>query len=128
MGYKSVSPPWAFYLLRRLRQRGAVARARWRMWRESHDGMMQSLIELHMKVDVLHRLSAAQSNPIAHELGRIQELLREEVAKQRALMLQMKLLEVDSSTFVRFLGDRVERFQRETGIGAHFVSDLEEVH
>ena len=115
------------YLLRRLRQRaGAVERAR--VARELHDGAVQSLIAMEMNVDVVRRQSAAQSNPITHELGRIQGLLHEEVLKLRELMQQMKSLEVDSSTFVRFLADTVERFQRETGIGARFVSELEEVH
>ena len=114
------------YLLRRLRQRaGAVERAR--VARELHDGAVQSLIAMEMNVDVVRRQSAAQSNPITQELGRIQGLLHEEVLKLRELMQQMKSLEVDSSTFVRFLGDTVERFQRETGIGARFVSEIEEV-
>ena len=114
------------YLLRRLRQRaGAVERAR--VARELHDGAVQSLIAMEMNVDVVRRQSAAQSNPITQELGRIQGLLHEEVLKLRELMQQMKSLEVDSSTFVRFLGDTVERFQRETGIGARFVCEMEEV-
>jgi signal transduction histidine kinase len=115
------------YLLRRLRQRaGAVERAR--VARELHDGAVQSLIAMEMNVDVVRRQSAAQSNPITYELARIQGLLHEEVLKLRELMQQMKSLEVDSGTFVRFLADAVERFQRETGIGARFVSELEEVH
>jgi two-component system sensor histidine kinase DegS len=115
------------YLLRRLRQRaGAVERAR--VARELHDGAVQSLIAMEMNVDVVRRQSAAQSNPITQELGRIQGLLHEEVLKLRELMQQMKSLEVDSSTFVRYLGDTVERFQRETGIGARFVCEMEEVH
>ena len=114
------------YLLRRLRQRaGAVERAR--VARELHDGAVQSLIAMEMNVDVVRRQSAAQSNPITQELGRIQGLLHEEVLKLRELMQQMKSLEVDSSTFVRFLADTVERFQRETGIGARFVCEMEEV-
>ena len=108
------------YLLRRLRQRaGAVERAR--VARELHDGAVQSLIAMEMQVDVVRRQSATQSSPITAELGRIQGLLREEVLKLRELMQQMKSLEVDSSTFIRFLLDTVERFQRETGIGARFV-------
>lgn len=114
------------YLLRRLRQRaGAVERAR--VARELHDGAVQSLIAMEMNVDVVRRQSAAQSNPITHELGRIQALLHEEVLKLRELMQQMKSLEVDSASFERFLADTVERFQRETGIGARFVSELDEV-
>jgi signal transduction histidine kinase len=115
------------YLLRRLRQRaGAVERAR--VARELHDGAVQSLIAMEMQVDVVRRQSSTQSSPITAELGRIQGLLREEVLKLRELMQQMKSLEVDSPTFIRFLLDTVERFQRETGIGARFVSEVEHVH
>ncbi len=115
------------YLLRRLRQRaGAVERAR--VARELHDGAVQSLIAMEMQVDVVRRQSATQSSPITAELGRIQGLLREEVLKLRELMQQMKSLEVDSSSFIRFLLDTVERFQRETGIGARFVSGVEHLN
>ena len=114
------------YLLRRLRQRaGAVERAR--VARELHDGAVQSLIAMEMQVDVLRRQGAAQSSPLTSELGRIQGLLREEVLKLRELMQQMKSLDVDSSTFLRFLEDTVERFQRETGITARLVSDVQRV-
>jgi signal transduction histidine kinase len=115
------------YLLRRLRQRaGAVERAR--VARELHDGAVQSLIAMEMQVDVVRRQAEAQSSPIAEELARIQGLLREEVLKLRELMQQMKSLEVDSSNFARFLVDTVERFQRETGIGARFVTEVERLH
>lgn len=114
------------YLLRRLRMRaGAVERARFA--RELHDGAVQSLIAVEMQVDVLRRQSATKSSPLTDELSRIQGLLREEVLKLRELMQQMKSLEVDSRKLLPFLGDTVERFQRETGITARFVSQVEEV-
>ncbi len=115
------------YLLRRLRMRaGAVERARFA--RELHDGAVQSLIAVEMQVDVLRRQSASKSSPLTDELSRIQGLLREEVLKLRELMQQMKSLEVDSRKLLPFLGDTVERFQRETGISARFVSETEEVN
>jgi len=111
------------YLLRRLRLRaGAVERARFA--RELHDGAVQSLIAVEMQVDVLRRQSG-KSGPITDELGRIQGLLREEVLKLRELMQQMKSLDVDSRRLLGFLADAVERFQRETGISARFLSDLD---
>ncbi len=125
---KQVGPAvYNVYLLRRLRQRaGAVERAR--VARELHDGAVQSLIAMEMQVDVVRRQSAAQVTPVTAELGRIQGLLREEVLKLRELMQQMKSLDVDSSNFLRFLEDTTERFQRETGIGTRFVSEIEEIH
>jgi signal transduction histidine kinase len=113
------------YLLRRLRLRaGALERARFA--RELHDGAVQSLIAVEMQVDVLRRQSVTRSEMVPEELGRIQGLLREEVLKLRELMQQMKSLDVDSRKLIAFLGDTVERFQRETGITARFSCDLEE--
>jgi len=113
-------------LLRRLRLRaGAAERARFA--RELHDGAVQSLIAVEMQVDVLRRQSGSKPELITDELGRIQSLLREEVLKLRELMQQMKTLDVDSHRLLALLHDTVERFQRETGISARFISEVEEV-
>jgi signal transduction histidine kinase len=113
-------------LLRRLRLRaGAVERARFA--RELHDGAVQSLIAVEMQVDVLRRQSATKPDLVTPELGRIQGLLREEVLKLRELMQQMKTLDVDSKRLLGVIHDTVDRFQRETGISARFVSDLAEL-
>jgi signal transduction histidine kinase len=114
------------YLLRRLRRRaGALERARFA--RELHDGAVQSLISVEMQVDVLRRQSSSDPARTPLELERIQGLLREEVLKLRELMQQMKSLDVDAKRLLRLLADTVERFQRETGISARFVSEVEEV-
>lgn len=108
------------YLLARLRQRaGAIERAR--VARELHDGAVQSLISVEMQVDVLRRSALGQPTEVVPELGRIQNLLREEVLKLRDLMQQMKPLAVDAKTLVPFLQDTVAKFQRETGISARFT-------
>ncbi len=114
-------------LLRRLRLRaGAVERARFA--RELHDGAVQSLIAVEMQVDVLRRQAPGKPGLVTEELGRIQGLLREEVLKLRELMQQMKTLDVDSKKLLGLLSDTVERFQRETGISARFLSDLDELN
>ena len=111
------------YLLHRLRRRaGAAERARFA--RELHDGAVQSLIAIEMQVDVIRRQAEAEK-PIGAELARIQIVLREEVLKLRELMQQMKAIDVDSQRLIGVLSDTVERFQRETGITARFVTDLE---
>jgi signal transduction histidine kinase len=113
-------------LLRRLRLRaGAVERARFA--RELHDGAVQSLIAVEMQVDVLRRQSTTQPDRVTGELDRIQGLLREEVLKLRELMQQMKTLDVDSKKLLGVLHDSVDRFQRETGISARFVAELNEL-
>ncbi len=114
------------YLVRRLRERaGAVERARFA--RELHDGAIQSLIAVEMQVDVLRRQSGTQAPVVNAELGRIQKLLREEVLKLRELMQEMKSFEVNADRLLGFITDMVERFRRETGVSAQFVSELERV-
>jgi signal transduction histidine kinase len=114
------------YLMRRLRERaGAVERARFA--RELHDGAIQSLIAVEMQLDVLRRQSGTQAPVVNAELGRIQKLLREEVLKLRELMQTMKSFEVNADRLLGFVSDTVERFRRETGIAAEFVSELERV-
>jgi signal transduction histidine kinase len=113
-------------LLRRLRLRaGAIERARFA--RELHDGAIQSLIAVEMQVDVLRRQSSNKPDVVGAELGRIQGLLREEVLKLRELMQQMKTLDVDAKRLLGLIHDTVERFQRETGISARFLSELSEL-
>ncbi|HKM85400.1 MAG TPA: histidine kinase [Terriglobales bacterium] len=114
------------YLMRRLRERaGALERARFA--RELHDGAIQSLIAVEMQLDVLRRQSGTQAPVVNAELGRIQKLLREEVLKLRELMQAMKSFEVNADRLLGFISDTVERFRRETGIAAEFVTELERV-
>jgi len=114
------------YLMRRLRERaGALERARFA--RELHDGAIQSLIAVEMQLDVLRRQSGTQVPVVNEELGRIQKLLREEVLKLRELMQEMKSFEVNADRLLGFISDTVERFKRETGISAVFVSEMERI-
>lgn len=114
------------YLLHRLRRRaGAAERARFA--RELHDGAVQSLIAVEMQVDVLKRQAETRPDVVIGELGRIQGLLREEVLKLRELMQQMKSIDVDSRKFLNVVNDSVERFERETGISARFVTDIDKL-
>jgi signal transduction histidine kinase len=113
------------YLLHRMRRRASAAE-RARFARELHDGAVQSLIAVEMQVDVLRRQAEA-GLPTTGELGRIQGLLREEVLKLRELMQQMKAIDVDAQRLLGVLNDTVERFQRETGISARFVTDLDQM-
>jgi signal transduction histidine kinase len=122
--FRQVGPAvYNVYLLHRLRRRaGAAERARFA--RELHDGAVQSLIAVEMQVDVLRRQAETSPAIVGSELGRIQGLLREEVLKLRELMQQMKSIDVDARRFLNLVTDAVERFERETGISARFVTDV----
>ena len=114
------------YLVRRLRSRaGAIERAR--TARELHDGAIQSLIGAEMQVDVLRRRAAAGTDVSGPDLERIQEILRREVLGLRELMQEMRPVDVGPRDLLEFLSNLVDRFRRDTGISARFVTALEEV-
>jgi signal transduction histidine kinase len=95
--------------------------------RELHDGAIQSLIGMEVQVDALRRQAAAESPALAEELLRIRYLLRQEVLNLRELMQQMKPLDLDPRQLLDFLAEAIDKFRRETGISASFVSELREI-
>ncbi len=114
------------YLLGRLRARaGAIERAR--VARELHDGVIQSLIGIEMRLEVLRGQEPLRSMPAGGELARLQTMVRDEVLNLRELMQQMRPLEFDPEEMLDHLADMVQRFGRDTGITARFATDLKEV-
>jgi signal transduction histidine kinase len=124
---RQVTPAiYSIFLLRRLRSHaGAVERAR--VARELHDGVIQALIGLEMKVDVLRRQTGATRESMADELKRIQNLMHQEVLNLRELMQQMRPVDVAPKRFLDYLATTVDKFGRDVGISARFVSPFDEV-
>ena len=54
-------------------------------------------------------------------------MLRNEVVNLRALMQQLKPLDLDSKEFTVYIADLVDRFKRETGRTIEFASKVEEI-
>jgi signal transduction histidine kinase len=124
---------YTMLLLDVLRSRaGAIERAR--LARELHDGVIQSLVGAEMQVEAWRRHQqrkalpgSSGSVPSMEELSKLQRLLHSEVVSLRELMQQMRAAEVNPEELLDVLAVRVDRFRRDTGISARFVSDLEEV-
>ncbi|HKY23340.1 MAG TPA: histidine kinase [Vicinamibacterales bacterium] len=113
------------YLLRRLRLRiGAIERAR--VARELHDSAVQSLIGLEMQLDVMRR-DVAVSPEHSKKLADLQDVLKQEILSIRDLMEQLRPRPADPQHLVERLKDIADRFERDTGIGAKFVSKLDRV-
>ena len=123
---RQVAPAlYSVYLFRRFRSRaGAMERAR--VARELHDTAIQSLISIEMQIDVLRRRATSDPN-MAAELEHIQNLLRQEVLNLRELMQTMRPIEIGPHQFLDFIAQLVERFSRDSGVQARFVSELQEV-
>lgn len=110
------------FLLRRLRSRvGSAERAG--VARELHDGAIQSLFGVDMKLEAIRRELPPPIPPgVDAELAAVQVLLRGEVQALRELMQALRPVEIDSADqLADVLGGLVERFRRDTGISARFV-------
>ncbi|MGC4083486.1 MAG: histidine kinase [Vicinamibacterales bacterium] len=87
-----------------------------------HDGAIQSLFGIDMKLEAIRREPSALGPGVDDELAQVQGLLRHEVLSLRELMQALRPIELDSSEQVPdVLASLVERFRRDTGISARFV-------
>jgi len=95
--------------------------------RELHDGAIQSLISAEMRSDILRRRAEKESPAMAAEIGSLQDLLRGQVIELRKLMQQLKPVEIAPEHLLDQLAEQVERFRRDSGIAAQFVSTAEHI-
>ena len=110
------------FLQRRLQARaGADERAR--VARELHDGAIQALFGIEMKVEAMRRQPARSVVALQDDLAAVQDLLRREVLSLRELMQALRPSDLDSGEQLPdVLATLVDRFGRDTGIAARFVA------
>jgi signal transduction histidine kinase len=107
----------------------ATAEERARFVRELHDGIMQSLVGLDMKTEViLKKMEARQADPIYKDVVSVQQVLRGEVSNLRELIQHNRRIEIGPTRLLTYLSETVSRFQREIGITARFICEADEVN
>lgn len=112
---------YSVYLGSRLRAQ-ARALERSRVAAEIHDGAVQSLIAVELEIEALRR-RMNDSLGATEDLARLKGLVRQEVLELRDLMQNLRPVDVDSRELPAYLKDTVEKFRRETGIEAVFISE-----
>ena len=114
----------AVYRLRRLRSQ-VEHEERTRIALELHDGVLQSLSGVEMRLDVVRRHIEAVAPSDAQEIVRIEAWCRAEAKNIRLLTRRMARMQLpaDSKPVEEDLTALVQRFERESGISARFVSD-----
>ncbi|HEV2501170.1 MAG TPA: histidine kinase [Terriglobia bacterium] len=105
------------YLLQRSRSRARTSE-RAHVARDLHDGVIQSLIALEMRVDGLRRQAIGVSPDAAARLESVRGLLREEVVNLRDLMQQLQSDDVAPPNLGAYVSEILNKFRRETGIDA----------
>jgi signal transduction histidine kinase len=110
------------FLLHRLQTRAAeIERAN--LARGLHDGLIQSLIGAEMRVHVARRHAGEELPRVDAELSHIEEILHQEVLNVRDLMQRIKPIRIEPGELLEFLGDELDRFERDTGISTRFFPD-----
>ena len=112
------------YLLHRLRSRSA-ANERARVARELHDGIIQSVLGVQIQLHALSVPAAKQSRALASELNRLGTILRDETVSLRDMMQRLTPLELPPELLMDTIADVVQRFQRDTGITARFITPFD---
>jgi signal transduction histidine kinase len=112
------------YLERQLRTR-LQENERARLARELHDGVIQSLIAVEIRLDVARRQMDSSPAAATADLAEAQRQLREQIVDVRTLMTQLRPPDVDRKRFIQRLSDATERFGQTTGIEARFVNGAE---
>lgn len=107
------------YQVSRLRTRISKSQ-RGQLAQELHDGLIQSLIGLEMKVHVAVERVEERDADTAAQLAEVRAVLREQTIATRELVHQLRTREVDPWMLPSVLGSAVTKFQRESQIAATF--------
>lgn len=115
---RQVSPALVnLYLVRRVRSR-AGSRERVRLACELHDGVIQTLAALEMRLELVRRRAASADAAVAAEVASARDLLHEEALRARELMEGLRPAGGDAERLSIDLAGMVERFSHTTGIDA----------
>jgi signal transduction histidine kinase len=113
------------YVFQRARQRtGALERVK--IARELHDGVVQALFAIEMRLFALRKGMTAGA-PLRGELKQIQDLIHDQLLSLREMISRSKATEITSDRLVGFLAEMVDKFQRDTKIAAAFQSAVDTV-
>lgn len=116
------------WLVESLRSR-AQMKERARISQILHDGTLQSLIALEMQIAMVRRRQSASMPGLrsTDDLRELQDVLHNEIANLREEMQKIKPLQVEPSRLLDYLARIVDRFRRESGISATFVTELPQI-
>lgn len=103
--------------------REAAAEERSRLARELHDGTIQSMLGVELRLEGLKRRLDPMPE-VQQEVGEVQEILRHEAADLRSMVNDSRRRALRPERLTEFLSDLLERFQRDTGVVTRFFADL----
>jgi signal transduction histidine kinase len=111
------------FLLRNLRTR-AIESERSRISRDLHDGILQTLLSLKIRLEVLKQKLSQKPEQAAAELAGLQKIVQEESEELRRMVTDLRPLRVESADMLELMLGFAERFRSEQGMAVDlFVND-----
>jgi len=104
--------------------REAAAEERSRLARELHDGTIQSLLGVELRLESLRR-NLTPLPETQKDVAEVQGILRREATDLRKMVNETRRRALSPERLLEFLSDLLERFQRETGVVTRFFADLQ---
>ncbi|MGD0500496.1 MAG: sensor histidine kinase [Bryobacteraceae bacterium] len=93
---------------------------RQRIASDFHDGPLQSLISMQMRLEVLRKLLDRDFSAGMEDLKQLQEVAQSQVRDLRAFLRGMRPVDVDGASLVATARRAAEAFQKESGIPVAF--------
>jgi signal transduction histidine kinase len=120
---RHLSPPLEnVFLLRHLRAR-AVEAERSRISRDLHDGVLQTLLSLHIQLGVLrHKLPEAPGKAEAALAG-LQKTVQHESEELRRMVTDLRPLRVQSADLIELMYSFAERYRNESDVALDLFVD-----
>lgn len=104
----------------RAQSQNAGEAERQRIAADFHDGPLQSFVAFQMRLELIKRLIAKDTNMAVNELTELQELCKGQVTDLRSFVRSMRPRDEGMSLAVS-LNKMVEAFQRDTGIASTYT-------
>lgn len=104
--------------------REAAAEERSRLARELHDGTIQSLLGVELRLESLRR-NMTPLPEIQKDIAEVQGILKREATDLRKMVNETRRRALRPERLLEFLSDLLERFQRDTGVITRFFADLQ---
>jgi signal transduction histidine kinase len=103
--------------------RATAANERARLARELHDGVVQSLLGVDLRLEGLKRQTKLPAT--SSEIVELQVILRGEAKGLRELVSESRRGALRPERLLEYLSDRLERLQRDSGFMTRFFADLD---
>jgi signal transduction histidine kinase len=118
-----VGPLLENYRLLKRMQRVSLLEEKNRIARDLHDGLVQSLVSLDLRIQACLKLCRASPEKVELELAVLQKIIKSEHAELRSYMKRLKTPTFDTGELVAAIQRYAQAFEKENGLTVNLLID-----